>query len=277
MNGLVLAGGGARGAYQVGVLRYLLKDLKIHFNIISGVSVGALNAAAIAQFNQGQEVQAYEFLENIWLNIRDRHVYRHHYPFGPMHFPFRGSIYSTKPLQKTIAKYMCGDKLRTSDKKLIVSATNYRTGRLMEFDGQSPNILSAILASAAIPVLFPPIKLADGYYLDGGVQEIVPANAVKVRGCKNIISIVPTPEYSTVEEPVGRPTIREVITRTVDLAVGDINEGDLRDHLVIRPELTLTENAIDFSPKLIKEMMELGYRDAKEQYTWQHNQILRHQ
>jgi len=263
MRGLVLAGGGARGAYQAGVLKYLLHDLQLHFDFISGVSVGALNAAAIGQFSHGQEKEASNYLLDIWLDTRAVNVFKSN--------KFRDyiqnkSLYNTRPLADTIKKYLDTEKLLNSDKTIIVSATEHRTKVLREFYGSDRMILSAILASAAIPILFPPVYLEGRYYLDGGVREIVPVNTLKARGCTEIISIVPTPKHKAIKAPSRFPSFTELVTRSVNLVIGDINEDDLLDHLVIRPDNTLTENALDFSQDLIVDMIAQGYQDAKEQY-----------
>ncbi len=62
MRALVLSGGGAKGAYEVGALKYLLLDKETQYDIICGVSVGALNASFLSMYPLGQEKVAYQNL-----------------------------------------------------------------------------------------------------------------------------------------------------------------------------------------------------------------------
>lgn len=264
MKGLVLAGGGVRGAYEVGVLRYLLHDLEIHFDVIAGVSVGALNAAVLSQFNKGQEKQAYLALESIWLSIRNKDVYRPHFPLGIFQMPFMGSVYDTSPLKNTIEKHISPYLIHQSDKTFIIGATDY-AGQFKEFRREDYNVLEAIRASAAIPILFPPVMVNNTYYMDGGVKEIVPVISIVKHGCNDILTIIPSPKIPT-GKIVKKPNLKESITRAVDISLSVIDDKNFFDHPIIRPGHTLTTNALDFNSDLIKSMIAQGYQDAQTQY-----------
>ena len=267
MRGLVLAGGGARGAYQVGALKYLLYELEIPFNVIAGVSVGALNAAVIAQFDVGYEKQAYLALEEIWLNIKEKDVFKRHFPFGILHMPFKGSVYDTMPLKATLKKCISPSRIRGSNRDLVIGATDYESGDFVEFTHQDSSLLEIIRASAAIPILFPYVKVGGNFFMDGGVRELAPVLSAVKRGCTNILTIVPSPKHVFYSKRKNtQPNLKEAIARAVDMSLSELEEKDLLDCPVIRPNHSLTTNALDFDPTLIREMMSKGYVDARAQY-----------
>ena len=68
MRALVLSGGAAKGAYQVGALKYLLGELELKYDAVCGTSVGAINAAFLAMFEHGKEKECIESLEKLWKN-----------------------------------------------------------------------------------------------------------------------------------------------------------------------------------------------------------------
>ena len=70
MKALVLSGGGANGAFEVGAIQYLLGERREHFPILTGVSVGALNAAMLAMYPEGAEVDCSRNLTRVWETIR---------------------------------------------------------------------------------------------------------------------------------------------------------------------------------------------------------------
>lgn len=266
MRGLILAGGGARGAYQVGALKHILFDLETTFDVLAGVSVGALNAAVLAQFNKGKEKEAYLTLENIWLTVKSKDVFKNHFPFGILQMPFKGSVYDSSPLKKTLKKHISPQKLRDSDKFLIVGATDYTTGDFIEFSHQDEDILEIIRASAAIPVLFPYVTIAGNFFMDGGVREIAPVMSLVKFGCSDILTIVPSPKHVFYNKKKNRPNLREIITRAVDMSLSDLEEKDLLNYPVIRPNHSLTSDSLNFDHNLIREMMDKGYHDAKMYY-----------
>lgn len=76
---LSLSGGGAKGAYAVGVLKGILENIEGSegdYDVLSGVSVGSINALGIAIFDYGQRKEMVDFLSDLWLNLTSEGVYR---------------------------------------------------------------------------------------------------------------------------------------------------------------------------------------------------------
>ena len=82
MKALVLSGGGVKGAHSVGMLRYILGDLKVNYDIFCGVSAGAINCAFLAQFPAGEEAEASAKLTEMWQKIRTKDIYKRWFFWG---------------------------------------------------------------------------------------------------------------------------------------------------------------------------------------------------
>lgn len=81
-----MSGGGTKGSFEAGALwqmARMLNDTDMHYDVLSGISVGAINSAAFALYPKGEEQEATEFLKNIWLNMKTEDVYKDWPGFGP--------------------------------------------------------------------------------------------------------------------------------------------------------------------------------------------------
>ena len=183
---LVLSGGGARGAYQVGMLEVLVQKMGLDFHILRGTSVGALSAAFLAQAPTGTQSlsnlkAAVGELVRIWLEeVRgNRSIY------DERAFGFAGlaagkdSLFDNAPLRRLLERHCDPTKLRTSGRDFSVGTVSLVTGSYQEFKPAAANFLELILASTAIPVVFPPVwREVSGepkeVLVDGGAREITP-------------------------------------------------------------------------------------------------------
>jgi NTE family protein len=104
-RGLALEGGGSNGAYQAGAVKAfaeLIKPLSdMEYDIITGVSAGALNAFGLVMFPKGQEVEMADFLYDTWFNISDSDVFTLNRPL-PYSLLFEKSILNNDPLRDTV-------------------------------------------------------------------------------------------------------------------------------------------------------------------------------
>ena len=112
MRALVLSGGGSKGSYQVGALLHLLGDLKLQYDILCGVSVGAINAAYLAMFKHGEEQESINSLYRMWLTINSSSIYKRHFPFGRWHALWKNSFYDSSPLHDLIRSNINLQKIR---------------------------------------------------------------------------------------------------------------------------------------------------------------------
>lgn len=225
--GLVLTGGGARAAYQVGAVRALAEIAgpgPMPFDILSGISAGAINAAVLAA---GAEsfARAAERLRATWAALTPDRVYRTgtlrlasigtrwvrdlsvggllgktsiNYLLDPS--PLRELVRSGIPLGR-MRRHLLSGRLRG----FAVSATNYHTGSGVSFfegaQGVAPWTRSTrvgvraritaehVMASAAIPVFFPPVKIAGTFYGDGCVRMHYPMSPAIHLGAERIVAV----------------------------------------------------------------------------------------
>ena len=193
--GLVLQGGGALGAYEVGVVRRL-KELDLLPDVVSGVSIGAINAAVVAAPASGDPLQS---LYDIWDalttpnipfagHVTNEFVSMFGNPgmYAPrtdiFMMPFWTSFYSTAPLIGTLERFVDFDRLNPAGggRHLILTATDVETGALAEFDSHRIQITPHhVAASGSLPPGFPATTI-DGpggtarSYWDGGLFSNTP-------------------------------------------------------------------------------------------------------
>lgn len=179
---LVLAGGGARGAYQVGMLQDLVIHKGLDFQIIRGVSVGALNAAFLAQASTSGDSLSnlrakVDELYNLWrYEIEGNHsVYAEKGGFLGI-VAGADSLYSFEPLRALIRKYVDINSLRDSGRDFRVGIVSLVSGKYHESTPDDNNFIEKLIASASIPVVFPyvDIKSERDVLIDGGVRNISP-------------------------------------------------------------------------------------------------------
>lgn len=192
---LVLSGGGARGAYQAGVLRYL-EEIGWRPDIICGTSVGAINACAIGSGMDSQK------LTELWLQLNQKHIMRYSI-WNMLKGFFRRKYYplvETYPLRKFIHEHLDFTRLNQTQTKVIISAVNILSSELRFFE--NPNLkIEHILASSAIPMIFP-WQIIDGEpYWDGGVMANTPILPALTHEATEIVVVLLS--------PVGSSTIME--------------------------------------------------------------------
>jgi len=201
---LVLQGGGALGAYQVGVYQ-ALSEAGCEPNWISGVSIGAVNSAIIAGNPPAKRLQK---LESFWSLVSGRKIWAYT-PQGDIFRDWRNqtsslvtmlfgqpgffkprlpnpwfhlpgadgstSYYDSSLLQETLEEHIDFDLLNDGRKRLSVGAVNVRTGNFIYFDTEKQRIgPEHIMASGALPPALPAVKIEGEYYWDGGIVSNTP-------------------------------------------------------------------------------------------------------
>lgn len=184
---LVLSGGGAKGAFQVGVMEELISRKGVEFDIFGGVSTGCLQAVGGAQ---GQ----IEEMKQFWLAIENRKdIYKKRF-FGLIGGVFGAdSLYKAKPLRDKIRDFVKPQLLQASGKKLIVGAVSLQTGEFTAYREDDPDIAEWIIASTAVPVAFKTLEKDDEQHVDGGVRDLTPLSAVMDLKPSAIIVVLASP------------------------------------------------------------------------------------
>ena len=195
---LVLAGGGTKGAYQIGALK-ALKELGIEIEAITGASIGAINGAIIAQGDLDRLEDLYNHikLEDI-LELSDKNkiksnedIFSAKNMYKIMREVIKEKGISNIALRKTLDKYLDVDKLYKSkiDFGLVTFDMENKNGiELFKNEIKKEEMIDYLLASAAFPI-FKPQEIKDTKYLDGGISDNMPISLLLKKGYDNIIVI----------------------------------------------------------------------------------------
>jgi NTE family protein len=211
-TGLVLTGGGARSAYQVGVMRavadLLPRDAPTPFHVITGTSAGAIVAANIATYAAHFRTGAVT-LERVWRNFHVDQVFRTDTPnmlragarwmaallsVGRLASP-PDSLFDNAPLRRLLERRIDFSRLREvlaagHLDALAISAAGYSSARSFAFyecrvhptgdvSPWSRGVwtelgIDHLMASSAVPFLFPPVRMHDEYFGDGAMRQVAP-------------------------------------------------------------------------------------------------------
>lgn len=257
---IVLAGGGARGAYEAGVLGYLYGEFaKRHalprLDVISGTSVGAINGGYLASVID-EPLDGVGRLKELWSTLELESVLG----FGVLQAmklgrvlvggPSGAGLFDARPLTKIVDENMRWQRLvrnlrRGVLKALTISATHVATGRPWVFvdraphvelpRGLPPNLVvradrigpQHVLASGAIPVLFPPVPVHGDLFVDGGLRLNTPMAPAIHLGARRllVISLASNPNQPAV------PAFEPGVYPGVAFLLGKILNAFLLDHV----------------------------------------------
>jgi len=288
-TGLVLSGGGARGAYEAGVLRYIREQLpektraRVRFEIITGTSVGALNACFLAAHAHLPETQARQLCE-MWEGLRIERVYQVTWRellnlprfilgsggfgelderIGPGRY---GGLLHTGPLEALVRTGNRWNMItRNVDagrlEALTVTATDIGTGKSVVFVerrgggipgwSRDPYVVARptrithkhALASAAIPWLFPAVEVDGRTYCDGGLRQNTPLSPALRLGADKVLVIGLKHEESA-EELKRLESERVESFPSAPYLLGKILNALLLDHTEYDIEVLKRTNAL---------------------------------
>jgi NTE family protein len=168
----VLAGGGSLGAVEVGMLEALV-EAGVQPDLIVSCSAGAVNGAFFAGRPDAGGVRA---LRAVWEGLRARDVF----PFSPLGsllgaLSLRDHLVDSGPLARLMKRHLAYRELEAARVPVHVVATDVLTGREVVLS-RGPAV-PAVLASAAIPGVFPPVRIGDAHLFDGGIASNTPIAA----------------------------------------------------------------------------------------------------
>ena len=223
-SALVLSGGGARAAYQVGVLKAIAdimpESTRNPFGIISGTSAGAINAVALASHADNFRNAVYN-IETVWKAFRPQQVYRSD-PVGVFSNAMRwlasllfasrnrSSLLDNEPLAELLGRMIRFDNIQEAIDDgflwaISVTASGYSSGHSVAFFQGSPDIsawkrfqrigmrthlnLEHLMASSAIPVVFPAVRINREYFGDGAVRQLAPLSPALHLGARKILVV----------------------------------------------------------------------------------------
>ncbi len=331
--GLVLTGGGARAAYQVGVLRWIARHYPdLQLPILTGVSAGAVNIASLAS-HPGNFRKAVFSLSDLWQGLTAERVFKvdaASISWTVMRWGFRlisggapalqvRAFLNTSPLRVLLHEVIesrdgvltgIGRNLATGKLLAVaVTATLYSTGQsVVFFQGgaiepwkrpqrraeKTTLCIEHVMASTALPLFFPAIRVGNNWYGDGGIRLAAPLSPALHLGADRIIAISTRYDRSQAEadalQITGYPPPAQILGALLNAVFLDLIDQDaLRlqrinellqtvpderrsgmrpvDLLVIRPSRDLGRMAAEFEPRLPKAfrfmVRGLGTREQK--------------
>ena len=209
---LVLSGGGGRGGYEVGVLKaYYERDF--NFDWIIGTSIGAINAALYAQGDLS-------VLEEVWTKISSQDVYKLPSPqhLRRVFFGQRLGFLDTSPLESLLRKHVNLKKLKSSNFQVGFITTDLCSLETKVFFKEDINsdeeLVDILMASSAVPLLFPPrILKGEGCWMDGGLATNTPIQTAINLGAREVYAVLVEPDPEE-ECPASLP---KLIARLIEI------------------------------------------------------------
>lgn len=218
MRAFVLSGGANYGAQQVGALEVLLEQ-GFQPDMVMGVSAGGLNAAWLAAHPTLDSVRE---LARIWCEEAARY-----FPsVGPLNTLIRliggkDSLLPNDALQQFIRRWPFAESVFAdfTQPKLYTVAANYHTGELRIFgDDPTDRLIDGLMATAAMPPIYPPWEVDGVPYLDGGIISHLPLLAAAARGADEIFALHNGQGLTPVIDPAPR-TLLSIGARSISLLV----------------------------------------------------------
>ena len=283
---LVLSGGGAKGAFQMMAEKYAREEKGYEWDIIAGVSVGALNGMMLA-------MEKYARLEELWWNITRDQVMTGKLNFwSVLKIAFGAkSIYCNDPLLKLIQKEYEPDRIKTD---VRIGTVSLQMGKYVRFTPADPGFDRAVLASTSIPLVWDPVEISPIYkeMVDGGVRTISPLGDVIDDDPDEIVII----NCSPAEPPTHISPFKNALDigmHVLDIMLNEIMVTDIREFIrinrnveeaassgsklysckgkqykaynykLIEPEEPLGDT-LDFSPEMIRLRMDAGWETARK-------------
>ncbi len=280
MRALVLSGGGAKGAYQVGALKKWMSEDNLDYDIFCGISVGAINSTYLTQFKQGDPKGAWEKLNGIWERVNSSNVKKSWFPFGALEALWKKSVYNSEPLQQWIISELNEKTVVASGKQLRIVAVSWNSGESQVATEQTPDIAKWVIASSSFPVMLSPIEINGQLWTDGGLRQVTPLGEAIKLGANEIDVIMCSNPYGASPYPAAeKSAIPDFALRAIDIMSDEIMRADLKicglkndlaslngpyknvNIRLLQPSGPLGDS-LDFSQTHIQEMFAVGYQDA---------------
>jgi NTE family protein len=268
---VMLTGGGARAAYQVGLLKGIARHFPhLRFEIIVGVSAGAINAAYLAAY-RGTLAEKADQLASMWCELNCDSIYQFDWK---VLLPFRSALASispkkmrwtqsqphalvdTTPLKQLLCRVLkvppgqaipgIEENIRSGDLRALALMTlDYNTGQTVRwvqgrnydiYEGTNRRVaptqftIEHILASAALPFVFPAVRIGDEWFGDGGIRLAAPLSPAVHLGAKRILAMSTayqrTPDEASMPVVCGYPPAAQILGQLVNAVFLDVIEED---------------------------------------------------
>jgi len=300
---LAMTGGGARAAYQVGVLRSVVRHWpEFRPPIITGVSAGAINAVALAG-REGSFAEAVGLLSRLWSNLTTEQVLRSdtaslaHIALGwARRLGSAGrvgreprALVDTAPLRKLLQGVLGADGAADRIEKNVydgalyalgIAATNYGSGRsvtwvqgrgIASWDRAEDHSVRArigiehVMASSALPLAFPAIYLGGAWYGDGGMRQIAPLSPAVHLGAERILAVNTRPPREPEDTSIAAITDYPPPAQIIGVLMNAVFVDTMdRDAEIMRRFTTLVERLPEDQRDGLKPLQVLVLRPSQD-------------
>lgn len=196
VTAFVLGGGGRLGAAEVGMLR-ALSDRGISPSLVLGTSIGAINGVAVASDPSGAGVDR---LEKLWGDVETTGIFGGSIVDRVRHLAAtRTSLHSDEPLRRLLRQVLDHDLVEDLPVRFQCVASCIETATARWFT-HGP-VVEAVLASCAVPGLFPVVEIDGFHYLDGGIVDSIPVQRALSQGATRVFVL----QVGRIEEPLRPP------------------------------------------------------------------------
>lgn len=286
VTALILSGGGAKGAFQAAAEKYAREEKGYTWDIIAGVSVGALNGTMLA-------MGKYQRLWEIWNSITNEQVYTGGFNlWSIIKLAFGAkSFYGNDPLWRMLQAELEPNLVKAD---LRVGVVSLLSGEYLQFDKTEPQLAKAVLASTVMPVIWTPVDISPDHrcMVDGGVRNISPIGDVLDANPDEIVIINCGPQF---EAPLNTApaNVVDIGLRTLDILLNQVFRSDMEtfsrinalvkeagsqgavlhsptsgkplkyfESKIIEPTVSL-DDTLDFTQPAIQRSIEAGWQRAK--------------
>lgn len=240
-TGLVLSGGGIRGVAHIGAIK-ALEEYGIYPSHIAGTSAGAVVGALYANGTSWEEMLG--FFKEVELFSFSKYARN------------KPGFIDTEKFFGLFKTYLPEDRFEDLQKPLYVTATDLLRGKLRVFN--KGELIRPILASAAVPGVFAPVIIENGYYVDGGVLNNFPVDIISPL-CDQIIGV-----YVNSVDQIGMEDLKysySVLERAYEIQMSRDFLDKFEDcDVLVLPDHMHQFNT--FSLKNVDSIFELGYKAA---------------
>ena len=258
---LVLGGGGSRGAVEVGLYRALV-ELGVRIDLVVSSSIGAVNGALIAAGLAPPELEAH------WRETRTRDIVGSTWRFLRL-LTGAASVFSNDRLRNLLRRRLPVHSFSELRLPLAIVATDLESGESLTLT--EGNLIEAILATTALPGLFPPIRWHGRWLVDGGLSNNIPIDVAVEQGAERVIGIL----CGCAKNLPPRANLISVLGQSFSLAVNARVRCDLRLYErrvqlhILEPCLDSNLELLDFdhASTLIEPAYQYALRELRRQLT----------
>ncbi len=279
---LVLSGGAVKGAYQVGALKRWMGEDKIDYEILCGVSVGAINVACLSQIPYGNPEQSINVLSKLWSRVNNDNVRKDWIFWGRLASLWKPSVYDSSPLLKWINLELDNKAISESGRSVRVGAVAWDTGEYYMASENDPDFDKWVAASSSFPVFMLPVEINGRLWSDGGLRNVTPlGEAIRLGATEIDIIMCSNPDLPSNWNTEKQHALPDYALRAVDIMSDEIIRADLKvcglkndlaklgetyKNIKIRllqpHKMFNIDSSLDFDPNNVEMLLNVGYEES---------------